>query len=221
MDKNLLKLLDDIKIKLQRSNLKNSDKYLKDIDAIKESYKELQVKEEKRIIYESILNMGKDLLKEDKDFKNKLELFIRYCNAAVYDFNDNIRPLRRITLSFTITSMLFMLLAPQYLSYLLPLLMILPIFLGLKGMRKRSLNGLILGLSVMPISILNSVIIIRNAYLVRNNFNSFLLDLSKTYGRSLEFVKGLFIISTILGIIMLFTSIYTIYLGYKYKKMFV
>ncbi|SEF78738.1 hypothetical protein SAMN05660865_01008 [Caloramator fervidus] len=221
MDKVLFCIFDDLIKKIKLMNLKNKDKYIYDIERIKSIYKGLEIKKDKKIILDSIIKNGRELLKEDVDFKNKLEVFIRYCYAAIYDFEDNLKPLKNITLSFTISCMLFMILSPQYLSYMLPLLMIIPIFLGLRGMKKRSLNGLILGLSVMPMTVLNSTIILKNAYLVRNNLDDFLMDIAKVYGKSLQAVKFIFTGSLVLGIIMLVTSTYTIYLAYKHRKMFV
>ncbi|KRQ86745.1 hypothetical protein ABG79_01497 [Caloramator mitchellensis] len=221
MDKSFFILMDDVKRRVEKSNLKNKDGYIDEIERIKVIYKDIEVKENRRATYDSVIKIGKELLNEEKDFKKKLEVFLRYCNAAVYDFTDGLKPLKYFMLMYTISCMLFMILAPQYLSALLPLLMILPIFLGLRGMRKRSLNGLILGLSVMPMSLLTSTIVLKNAYLVRNNPTEFFMSLAQQYNRSIEFVRTIFIGSTVLGFIMLVTTIYTIYMGYKYRKMFV
>ncbi|WDC85443.1 hypothetical protein PL321_09005 [Caloramator sp. mosi_1] len=86
-----------------------------------------------------------------------------------------------------------MLIAPQYFGPILPLIFILPIFLGVKGLKKRSATGLTLALSVLPMGLLTSVASIKNSVLVLGEGEKFYNQLAQYYNISLSSAKGLFI----------------------------
>ena len=225
MEKDLIVVLEDLNKKINKAYIgKKKEKFEKEISGIIIIYKELEISEALSDTYASLVNKGKELMKESNiKQEKKVDYYLRYCRAAVYDFNDNLQPLNTIMKSFLLTCALFFVLAPQYFSFVLPIIFALPIFLGLRGMRKRVLNGLLMGIAVVPMAILVSVVWIRNAILTigTGTFDSFVNQLSQSYGFSLEFTKNLAIACIMLSIVMLVSSITLLYNAYKHRKMFI
>jgi uncharacterized membrane protein (DUF485 family) len=225
MEKDLVVVLDELNKKLSKFySGKKKEKFNNEITALISIYKGLEIPEVHEETYDSLKNKGKELMK-DSNIKQekKVNYYLRYCNAAVYDFEDNLQPLNTIMKSFLLTSALFFVLAPQYFSFVLPLIFVLPVFLGLRGIRKRILNGLLMGVAVIPMAILVAMVWIRNATLTLTSgtFDSFINQLAQSYGFSFEFSKSLAIACIMLSIVMLGSSIVLLYNSYKHRKMFI
>ncbi|MHB1392060.1 MAG: hypothetical protein ACYCYE_03105 [Clostridia bacterium] len=223
MEKDLITVLEEVSKKVNKTYAgKKKEKFEKDITELINEYNTLEIPEALNETYESLKNKGKELMKESNiKQEKKVEYYLRYCGAAIYDFKGNLQPLNIILKSFLLTCVLFFVLAPQYFSFILPLIFVLPIYLGLKGMRKRVLNGLMMGVAVVPMAILVSIVWIRNAILTMGNFAPFVNQLAQSYGFSYEFTKNLAIACILLSVVLLVSSIVLLYSAVKYRKMFV
>ena len=95
--------------------------------------------------------------------------------------------------------------------------------MGLRGMRKRVFNGLIIGVAIVPMAILVAMVWIRNAVLTISSgtFGSFVNQLAQSYGFSFEFSKNLAIACIMLSIIMLGSAVTLIYNAIKHRSMFI
>ncbi len=225
MEKELLVVLEDLSKKISKvySGTKK-EKFEKEITGIIDIYKTLDIPEALNETYESLKNKGRELMKESNiKEEKKVEYYLRYCSAAIYDFKGNLQPLNTIMKSFLLTAVLFFVLAPQYFSFILPLIFVLPVFLGLRGMRKRVLNGLMMGVSVVPMGILVSIVWIRNAVLTisTGTFSSFINSLAQSYGFSYEFAQNLAVACILLSIVLFASSVTLIYNAVKHRKMFI
>jgi ABC-type multidrug transport system fused ATPase/permease subunit len=223
MAKDLLLILEDLKKKIEKLyDGKKRDKINAQIELVIKEYKTIKVPERHMDTYESLVNKGKELIKESnvKDEK-KVSYYLRYCEAAEFDFKDNVKPLNLIMKSFLLTCTLFFVLGPQYFSFILPLIFVIPIFLGLRGMRKRVLNGLMMGVSVVPMGILVAIVWLRNAYLTMGSFDVFVNNIAQQYNFSFEFTKNLAVACIILSVVLLGSSITLFVSAIKYRKMFV
>ncbi|HYE09661.1 MAG TPA: hypothetical protein VEF53_05735 [Patescibacteria group bacterium] len=223
MEKDLLLVLDDIKKKINKAySGKKSDKFHVQIDALKQEYSHIEVAERHEEIYDSLVKKGKELLKESniRDEK-KVAYYLRYCSAARYDFKDDLKALNLILKSFLLTSALFMVLAPQYFGFILPFIFVIPIFMGLRGMKKRMLNGLMIGVSIVPMGILVATIWLKNLLLTMGNFDLFVSGIAKQYNMSMEFTQNLAIASIIMSVVLLGSSITLLVSAIKYRKMFI
>ncbi|MBU3189817.1 hypothetical protein K9O30_11325 [Clostridium bowmanii] len=69
--------------------------------------------------------------------------------------------LKKITFYFTILSALFLILSSQFTGFLLPLLFVLPIYMGLIGIKQRRKSGYLIGIAIVPIAFAISVLWIR------------------------------------------------------------
>lgn len=224
MDSSLVVLLEDVKRKIDKSSINENkkEKYKSELEFLILKYRQLGVPDNHRETYESLLKKGRELMKDANiNNKDKVEYYLRYCNAALYDFNENLKPLNRIVLSYMLTCILFFALSPQYFSYILPLIMIIPIYLGLKGVRNRSFNGLLYALLCIPMALLTSVAWLWNAFLASKNFGAYIEALSKQFNKTPETARNLIIIFVAMSFILLISSLYTLIMGIKYRKMFV
>lgn len=229
MNNDLVTVLGDVKVKVGKFyDGKRKEKYQKDLENLIKQYgtleKDLATEERYEPIYSSLIKRGKELIREGNVRDNKkVEYYLRYCNAATYDFNDDIQHLNTILKSFIMTGVLFFVLAPMYFSYILPLLFVLPVFLGLRGMKSRTLNGLMIGVSVVPMALMVATVWLKNAYLLitTNTYDSFVAGLAKQYNIAIETSNSLAISCIGLSCVLLVSSVLTVYNAYKYRKMFI
>ncbi|HYF83181.1 MAG TPA: hypothetical protein VEB00_09170 [Clostridia bacterium] len=225
MEKDLIAVLEELSKKTNKTySGRKKEKFEKSITAIINEYNTLEIPEAMDEIYESLKNKGRELMKESNiKQEKKVEYYLRYCGAATYDFKGNLQPLNTILKSFLLTCMLFFVLAPQYFSFVMPILFAIPIYMGLKGMKKRVLNGLYMGMAVVPMAILVAVVWIRNAVLTltTGTFDTFVAQLAQSYGFSIEFTQNLAIACIGLSVVMLASSIVLLRSAIKYRKMFI
>ena len=82
---------------------------------------------------------GNELLKDIRGGKhvdnvaNDIPIYIRYLKASLMDFEGKTNKLKYYLLSFYLTSALFMAFTPQFYGYILPLIFLVPIFLGVRA----------------------------------------------------------------------------------------
>lgn len=198
-------------------------KYDKEINGLIAKYETIETHERHEETYVSLMKRGKELIKVAnlKDEK-KLKYFLRYCHAAYYDFTDNVRPLNWLIRSFMITVMFFYIMAPQYYGYILPLIMVVPVFLGIRGMKKRSLNGLITGCAVIPLGILSGVTHLKiMSMAMGQGYDVFLSEQAAKYNMPIEAVSGLLNTFNIISLVVIGTGLFTCYLAVKHNKMFI
>lgn len=198
-------------------------KYDKEINSLIAKYETVETHERHEETYVSLMKRGKELIKVAnlKDEK-KLKYFLRYCHAAYYDFTDNVRPLNWLIRSFMITVMFFYIMAPQYYGYVLPLIMVVPVFLGIRGMKKRSLNGLITGCAVIPLGILSGVTHLKiMSMAMGQGYDVFLSEQAAKYNMPIEAVSGLLNTFNIISLVVIGTGLFTCYLAVKHNKMFI
>lgn len=223
MDKALNIVLKDIALKLDRTNFaaKNKDKYKDQINSLMERYNNIEVSDNRIETYNSLVKKGRELLKDNIKEESKLKYYLKYCEAATYDFQGITKPLTLLIRMFLVSIAIFLVLAPQYFGPIFPLIFLVPVYLGLKGMKKRVVNGLMLSMAVMPMTLLSSAVCIRMSYLASTDFANYIANAAKNNNITETMAKYFAIGSGIFGVILLITSIITIYIGYKYRKMFV
>lgn len=226
MDKTLVVIFGDLEKKIEKLDIKENKKagFQRDIKYLIENYRNLEISDNHKAVYDSLVNRGRELLKifnNSKESVGKLDTFLRYGIAALYDIKGETQPLTKLVRTYLISCALFMALAPQYFSYILPLVLFVPMFMGLKGMKNRTINGLKIGMASMPMAVLTASIWVRNGILNMGNFEAHVLEMAKQMNSSIGFARNLTITFTIFGVILLVSSIYTIYSGWKYRKMFV
>jgi len=201
---------------------KKLEKYLTHVSQLNQKYSNLAIEERFQPIYDSLCKRGVELTKPGNlSDEGKLKYFLRYCEAAIYDFTDNAKTLVWILRTYMMTTMFFYIITPQYFGYILPLIMVVPVFIGMKGMKKRSLNGLITACSIVPLAIMVAVVHFKSIYIAMGTgYDQYLGELATHYNFSFAFTQGLMTTMNIIAAVMLVSSVATAYLGLRHNKMF-
>ncbi|KYH35012.1 hypothetical protein CLTEP_10050 [Clostridium tepidiprofundi DSM 19306] len=127
---------------------------------------------------------------------------------------------RKISFYFTILCALFLALSPQFLGFVLPLLFIIPIFMGLFGIKHRKKSGYLIALGIVPIAFAISTVWIKYFISIRGNFNTELTRISSHYSISVSTAQTLTLFFVALSFVMLFVSIVVFAKLLKYKSIF-
>lgn len=209
------------------SDLKESkkEKYIATLESLQDKYEKLEIPDNFKDEYNALYNKGNELLKELRNNNNKkisdnIEAYIRYLKAAIHDFEGTSNYLRKYISSFVLASMLFLALTPQYYGYMLPVLFFLPIYLGLKGVKNRSITGFYMSMSVVPVALMTAFMWINNGINVLKDYNGALRAVTDD-GVSIAIAKVLVYGAPLLGVMLLLFALVQLYRGYKCKDLFV
>ncbi|WHH57896.1 hypothetical protein [Petroclostridium sp. X23] len=202
--------------------------YTNKIVSLVQTYASVEIAEIHQDLYESLINGGNNLIKALKKEKNIKELnqktnyYLRYVHASIYDFNGDIQGINYYTRAFMITAALFMGLTPQFYGFVLPIIFILPIFAGLRGVKKRNYTGFLMTLSVVPMGIMSGITWIRYFLQVAlPDFENTVASSAKAWNVSPTVGMYLIIIPSILSVVLILSSCTTLYFAYRYRNMFV
>jgi hypothetical protein len=203
------------------------DKLRKDLVSLETGYRGMEIPDSYEHVYEALCKKGKDTvkkLKESKDQKenlSKLESYVRYLHAAKGDFEGKTQEVNRYHINFLFTSALFLALSPQYFGFILPAVFFVPMFLGMRGIKSRSINGLYMSLSVVPVALMTSFIWIRYGIYALSNYQEAVGQVVADTGRSLGVAKALVTGPPVLALILLVLAALQAYRGFKNKNLFV
>lgn len=225
MDKSIVMVLDELRKKVEKVNfsIRKKEKFKNEINYLIKQYDELDSVNGFKDTYDSIVKKGRELTRET-NYKEpkKVEYYLNYCHAALYDFKGNVKDLNWLIRCYLISSVLFLVLSPQYLGSMVPLILLIPIYLGLKGMKKRSMTGFMYGMSAMPMALLTSVMVLKFEFWNnRANFAAHVAQRAQDINRSIEFTQNLMTAVIILSVVLLVSSVATIVIGSKNRRMFV
>lgn len=219
-------LLEEIKtIKVKEKNI---EKYAKELKKVKLEYEKISINDKYRNQYNQMNKKGLDLLHELRNYNNKehskiendIEKYIRYLNASLYDFKGKTLYLKRYITSFLFSSILFLALSPQFYGFMLPILFFLPIYLGLKGVKQRSMAGFYMTMSVVPVSFMTALTWIRYGFNVIKDYDV-AVSAILNQGLSEGLARNLVYIGPFLSVFLLLFSLSQLYRGIKSKDLFI
>lgn len=192
------------------------------------SYTNLHIPNQAIDLYSSLLKRAGELIGELKRNKNQKELvykttnFLRYMQASVYDFRADLSGINYYKRLFIVTAVLFMALTPQFYGPVLPLVFVIPIYAGLKGINRRSHSGFSMTLAVIPMALMSGITWIRYIFEVAlPDFNNTVESSASMWNVAPSTAQLLIIIPGILSVAMVAASLSAAYLGYKYRDIFV
>ncbi|MDN5332093.1 MAG: hypothetical protein PWP45_1318 [Tepidanaerobacteraceae bacterium] len=226
MENEIIGLLSSIEKKLNSSSISPRIRasMIKELEKAKSRYRNFDsgiIKgETQKQVYESLLKKGRALVKNGKNL-NEVYSFLRYANAAYFDFTDALGPLNAGIRLFTLTSALFIALSPQFLGAAFSLVFILPIFLGLNALKKRRTLGYTMALFLLPVSLAVSTLWLRFGYRVLTDYSGVLSETVEATGKSPEFARFLITIPPLLSILLLFSACLMAYKLFKARDMLV
>lgn len=195
--------------------------------SLEKQFQEIKVSEKHQNVYSALCKKGKETvktLKETKDVKSnqdKLEAYIRYLHAAKGDFEGKTNDVNKYLRTFVFTSALFLALSPQFFGFILPAVFFVPIFLGIRGVKSRSMTGLYMSLAVAPAAFMTSFIWIRYGIYALSHYQEAVAKVMADTGRSFAFSRALVTIPPVLAVLLLFLASLQVYRGIKTKNLFV
>lgn len=205
---------------------RKKQRYLRDFEKLKLEYEKIEVPEYFSKQYNQLNGKGKELIKDMKmgrniqDIENTIPIYIRYLKASLRDFKGETNVLKNYLLVFYLTAALFLALTPQFYGYMLPLLFLVPIILGVKGSKQRSINGFYMSMSVVPMGLMTGITWVRYGYQAMQNFNYYVTQIVNS-GLSQGLAEKLVYIGSIGGVILLILSCTQFYLGIKNRDLFI
>ena len=162
------------------------------------------------------MKMGRDI----SGVENDLPIYIRYLKASLRDFKGETNVLKNYLLAFYLTAALFLALTPQFYGYMLPLLFLVPIILGVKGSKQRSINGFYMSMSIVPMGLMTGVTWVRYGYQAMQNFNYYVQQIVSS-GLSQGLAEKLVYVGSVGGVILLILACTQFYLGIKNRDLFI
>lgn len=230
MNTNLIKnTISQLICEIEKSkNLKERkiDKYKSTLKKLHKNYSDVNITDEFKRQYNQLNSKGIELVKEIKNLKDKdklesnIEIYIRYLKASLCDFKGQAKNLRKYITSFLFSAILFLALSPQFYGFILPILFFIPIYIGLKGVKKRSINGFYMTMSLVPVSLMTSFTWIRYGMNVISDYTSAVTNIVNS-GISENLAKNLVYIGPIFGLILLIFATMQLYRGYKSRDLFI
>lgn len=227
--KDIVIVIDSLQNRIQKyPQLGNKkDKFYNLLETIKNDYKKQEVPDNLLEVYNSLVKKGKELNNKfsatanAKEVKDQVEYYIRYLNAALGDLRNEVGWVNVYQRWFLFTSILFLVLAPQLFGFVLPALFFVPIFLGTRGLKARSVNGFYMSLSVAPIGFMTGINWVKYGLQIMDNIpqaiQQTMLSLETGEGIATAFT----VVPPILGLVLIISSIAMSYYGYKAKHLFV
>lgn len=214
--------------KAKSINDKKKEKIIKSLKDVHIKYEDLEVPEELKQQYNQLNSKGIELVKELRNSKidnkneieNNIETYIRYLKASVFDFEGRNNYLRKYITSFLFSSILFLALSPQFYGFILPVLFFLPIYLGLKGVKQRSMTGFYMTMSVVPVAFMTAATWIRYGISASKDYTRAVASIVES-GVSQNLAQNLVWIGPLFGVLLLLFSIIQLYRGFKSKDLFI
>ncbi len=109
-------------------------------------------------------------------------------------------------LFFVLASALYMVLSPQYFGAIFSIIFIIPIYMGIRGIRRKSKKGLTFAFMTFPLFLLVSTIWLKNAYFAFFEDKTFIPKLAKAYELSIQRATTLFGFFSFLAVLLLVFS---------------
>ena len=222
---NITQIINELK-KISSLNKRKKDKYISKLEELHKLYINIEIDEKFKIQYNRMNAKGKEVIKELKSTKEKnkiesvIEVYTRYLTASLCDFQGKTINLRKYITSFLFCAMLFLALTPQFFGFFLPILFFIPIYIGLKGVKQRTMTGFYMTMSVIPVAFMTAVTWIRYGINVKQYYVASLKMIVDS-GISQNLAEILIVTGPVLGCVLFIFSSIQLYQGIKTKDLFI
>lgn len=222
---NITQIINELK-KISSLNKRKKDKYISKLEELHKSYINIEIDEKFKIQYNRMNEKGKEVIKELKSTKEKnkiesvIEVYTRYLTASLCDFQGKTINLRKYITSFLFCAMLFLALTPQFFGFFLPILFFIPIYIGLKGVKQRTMTGFYMTMSVIPVAFMTAVTWIRYGINVKQDYVASLKMIVDS-GISQNLAEILIVTGPVLGCVLFIFASIQLYQGIKTKDLFI
>lgn len=222
---NITQIINELK-KISSLNKIKKDKYISKLEELHKLYINIEIDEKFKIQYNRMNAKGKEVIKELKSTKEKnkiesvIEVYTRYLTASLCDFQGKTINLRKYITSFLFCAMLFLALTPQFFGFFLPILFFIPIYIGLKGVKQRTMTGFYMTMSVIPVAFMTTVTWIRYGINVKQDYVASLKMIVDS-GISQNLAEILIVTGPVLGCVLFIFASIQLYQGIKTKDLFI
>lgn len=222
---NITQIINELK-KISSLNKIKKDKYISKLEELHKLYINIEIDEKFKIQYNRMNEKGKEVIKELKSTKEKnkiesvIEVYTRYLTASLCDFQGKTINLRKYITSFLFCAMLFLALTPQFFGFFLPILFFIPIYIGLKGVKQRTMTGFYMTMSVIPVAFMTAVTWIRYGINVKQDYVASLKMIVDS-GISQSLAEILIVTGPVLGCVLFIFASIQLYQGIKTKDLFI
>lgn len=222
---NITQIINELK-KISSLNKRKKDKYISKLEELHKLYINIEIDEKFKIQYNRMNAKGKAVIKELKSTKEKnkiesvIEVYTRYLTASLCDFQGKTINLRKYITSFLFCAMLFLALTPQFFGFFLPILFFIPIYIGLKGVKQRTMTGFYMTMSVIPVAFMTAVTWIRYGINVKQDYVASLKMIVDS-GISQNLAEILIVTGPVLGCVLFIFASIQLYQGIKTKDLFI
>ena len=222
---NITQIINELK-KISSLNKRKKDKYISKLEEFHKLYINIEIDEKFKIQYNRMNAKGKEVIKELKSTKEKnkiesvIEVYTRYLTASLCDFQGKTINLRKYITSFLFCAMLFLALTPQFFGFFLPILFFIPIYIGLKGVKQRTMTGFYMTMSVIPVAFMTAVTWIRYGINVKQDYVASLKMIVDS-GISQNLAEILIVTGPVLGCVLFIFASIQLYQGIKTKDLFI
>ena len=222
---NITQIINELK-KISSLNKRKKDKYISKLEELHKLYINIEIDEKFKIQYNRMNAKGKEVIKELKSTKEKnkiesvIEVYTRYLTASLCDFQGKTINLRKYITSFLFCAMLFLALTPQVFGFFLPILFFIPIYIGLKGVKQRTMTGFYMTMSVIPVAFMTAVTWIRYGINVKQDYVASLKMIVDS-GISQNLAEILIVTGPVLGCVLFIFASIQLYQGIKTKDLFI
>lgn len=222
---NITQIINELK-KISSLNKIKKDKYISKLEELHKLYINIEIDEKFKIQYNRMNAKGKEVIKELKSTKEKnkiesvIEVYTRYLTASLCDFQGKTINLRKYITSFLFCAMLFLALTPQFFGFFLPILFFIPIYIGLKGVKQRTMTGFYMTMSVIPVAFMTAVTWIRYGINVKQDYVASLKMIADS-GISQNLAEILIVTGPVLGCVLFIFASIQLYQGIKTKDLFI
>ena len=222
---NITQIINELK-KISSLNKRKKDKYISKLEELHKLYINIEIDEKFKIQYNRMNAKGKEVIKELKSTKEKnkiesvIEVYTRYLTASLCDFQGKTINLRKYITSFLFCAMLFLALTPQFFGFFLPILFFIPIYIGLKGVKQRTMTGFYMTMSVIPVAFMTAVTWIRYGINVKQDYVASVKMIVDS-GISQNLAEILIVTGPVLGCVLFIFASIQLYQGIKTKDLFI
>lgn len=219
----LLKLLDDLEIRIKKEILVPGDREaaLKALLRMREKYAKLGTVDEEGAAYIGLCSRLEKALGHSPLGKAEVNSTLNYAAASWYDVSGRLGPYRRYVYAFFGATISFFVLAPQFFPPILPILFFVPVFLAIRGLKRRNRTGFSLSMLVYPVSLLAASAAARAYIPALADWNAFIQGQAAAYKASPGMAATISLVSLGLTLVAFASSIYGSIAGYRHRDLFV
>ena len=159
-------MIDDIVKKIQKSDdvtQEDREKMIGQLTELADIYREVEVHEDQMAVYDALRQKGEWLKsqfsskKSSDRIKKEINRYIRLLRASLADFRGETGALLRFHRMFVILCLSLLVLSPGMYGPLMSVLLVIPVFGALRGIRDRRMTGIYLSGVIIPLALLTGI----------------------------------------------------------------